>query len=103
MTAVEHLPDLDGTPHANVFPTEEPKTIRLTLDADERVDPHTHPGRDIVLYVVEGAIDLELDGERHALEAGDIAQFPGEREVSPIAREPSVALVVLAERAASEA
>jgi len=99
MAAIEHLSDLDGTPHANVFPTEEPKTIRLTLDADERVDPHTHPGRDIVLYLIEGAIDLELDDERHSLAAGDVARFDGEREISPVAREPSTALVVLAERA----
>lgn len=102
MATIEHLPDLEGTPHANAFPTEEPKTIRLTLDADERVDPHTHPGRDIVLYLIEGAIDVELDDERHSLAAGDIAQFAGEREISPVAREPSTALVVLAERAESE-
>ena len=102
MAGIEHLPDLDGTPHANVFPTAEPKTIRLTLDTDERVDPHPPPGRDIVLYVVEGAVDLDLDDERHSMESGDIAQFAGEREISPIAREPSVALVVLAERAAAE-
>jgi quercetin dioxygenase-like cupin family protein len=102
MTAIEHLPDLEATPHANVFPSAEPKTVRLALDADERADPHTHPGRDIVLYVVEGAIDLDLDDERHALEAGDVAQFAGEREISPVARERSVALVVLAERAEAE-
>ena len=96
MTAIEHLPDLEATPHANVFPSAEPKTVRLALDADERVDPHTHP------YVVGGAIDLDLDDERHALEAGDVAQFAGEREISPVARERSVALVVLAERAEAE-
>jgi quercetin dioxygenase-like cupin family protein len=94
-----NLPSLDGEPHANAFPTSEPKTIRLRLDSGERVDPHTHPGRDIVLYVVDGAIDLELDGEPHTLATGDIARFDGEREISPIAREPSTALVVLARRA----
>lgn len=99
MATVEHLRDLEGTPHANAFPTAEPKTVRLALDADERVDPHTHPGRDVVLYVIEGAIDLELDDERHAVAAGDVARFDGEREISPVAREPSVALVVVAERA----
>lgn len=96
MTATEHLPDLDGAPHANVSPGAEPKTIRLALAADERVDPHTHPGRDVVLYLVEGTIDL--DDEQHSLEAGDVARFAGEREVSPVAREPSTALIVLAER-----
>ena len=97
-----HLPSLDAEPHANAFPTSEPKTIRLTLDAGERVDPHTHPGRDIVLYVVDGAIDLELDGDAHALAAGDVGRFEGEREISPVAREPSTALVVLARRVENE-
>lgn len=102
MTEIEHLPALDGELHANVFPSAEPKTVRLTLDAGEGVDPHTHPDRDIVLYLVDGAIDLELDGEHYSVEEGDIARFDGEREVSPVAREPSTALVVLAERAESE-
>jgi uncharacterized cupin superfamily protein len=53
--------------------------------------------------VVEGALDLALDDEQQSLVAGDIAQFAGEREISPVAREPSTALVVLAERAESEA
>ena len=98
MTEIEHLPSLEGRPHANVFPTSEPKTIRLTLAAEERVDPHTHPGRDIVLYVLDGAIDLDLDDETHELAAGDVARFDGEREISPVARELSTALVVLAPR-----
>jgi len=99
MATLEHLSDLEATPHANVFPTEEPKTIRLTLDAGQRVDPHTHPGRDVVIYLIEGAVDLELDDETRHVEAGDITRFAGEREISPVAREPSTALVVLAERA----
>lgn len=100
MAEIERLSELDGTPHANVFPSSEPKTVRLTLDAGERVEPHTHPGRDIVLYLVEGAIDLELDEETHSLAAGDVARFDGEREISPIAGEPSTALIVLAPRPA---
>ena len=40
----------------------------------------------------------DLDGERHTIDAGDVARFVGEREISPVAREPSTALIVLAER-----
>lgn len=98
MTEITALSELDGEPHANVFPESEPKTVRLSLDADERVAPHTHPGRDVVLYLLDGAIDLELDEETHSLAAGDVARFDGEREISPVAREPSTALVVLANR-----
>lgn len=98
MTTVRSIDDLEGEPHANVFPESEPKTIRLTLAEDERVDPHRHPGRDIVLHLLEGRIELDLDAETHELVAGDVAQFEGEREVSPYAIENSVALIVLAPR-----
>ncbi|WP_049986181.1 cupin domain-containing protein [Halobellus rufus] len=99
MATVESLSALEGDPHAAVFPGAEPKTVRLSLDADERIAPHTHPGRDIVFYVVDGAVDLDLDDETHSLDVGDVARFAGEREISPVAREPSTALLVLARRA----
>lgn len=98
MTTVRSVDALDGEPHANVFPESEPKTIRLTLDEGERVDPHRHPGRDVVLHLLEGAVALGLDDETVELTAGDVIRFEGEREVSPYAVENSVALIVLAPR-----
>lgn len=98
MTSIQHLPDLDATPHAAVFPGDEPKTIRLVLDAGERVDPHRHPGRDILFYLVDGAITLHLGADTFELEGGDVARFDGEQEISPVATEASTALVVLAHR-----
>jgi quercetin dioxygenase-like cupin family protein len=100
MTTIEHLSSLEGSPHANVFPDAEPKTIRLTLAEGEAVPAHTHPGRDIVVYLLEGAIDLALGDESTQVFAGDIARFEGEQEIAPHATEPSTALIVLAERAA---
>ncbi|WP_435066658.1 cupin domain-containing protein [Haloplanus sp. C73] len=99
MTSIRTLSELDGERHANVFPDAEPKTIRLTLDAGEAVAPHTHPGREIVFYLVEGQVELRLDDETHELAAGDVARFDGEREVAPRAIEASTALIVLAARA----
>ncbi|MFA1611837.1 cupin domain-containing protein [Halobellus rubicundus] len=99
MTRIEHLPDLDAAPHANVFPDREPKTVKLSLDAGERVPPHDHPDREIVLYLLEGALRLELGGETHALKAGDVARFDGDQQISPVADEPSTALLVLAKSA----
>ncbi|WP_135665387.1 cupin domain-containing protein [Halorhabdus rudnickae] len=75
--------------------------MRLSLDADERIDPHHHPERDSVLHALEGAIELDLDEETFDLNAGDITRFEGEREASPHAVERSVALIVLAPRADS--
>lgn len=100
MTEITRLSDLDATPHANVFPGSEPKTVRLSLAAGERVDSHRHPGRSVVLAVLDGALELDLDDETHALESGDVARFDGDRAISPRATEASTALVVLAPTAA---
>ena len=98
MIELRTLAELDGAPHANVFPEKEPKTIKLTLEAGESVPEHSHPGRDIVLYLLEGQIELTLDDETHDLSAGEIARFEGELDISPTAVDDSVALIVLAER-----
>lgn len=98
MTTIHTLTELDGQPHANVFPDAEPKTIRLTLDAGGEVAPHSHPDREIVFYLIEGTIELELDGETHELSAGDVARFDGDQEIAPHAVEDSTALIVLASR-----
>lgn len=98
MTTIRTLSELEGQPHANVFPDAEPKTIRLTLSESEDVAPHSHPDRDIVFYLIEGTIELRLGGETHELTTGDIARFDGDQEVSPQALEDSTALIVLTER-----
>ncbi|MFB6205127.1 MAG: cupin domain-containing protein [Haloglomus sp.] len=98
MTAVQKLDELDGQPHANVFPGAEPKTIRLTLSEGEAVPTHSHPDREIVFYLVEGTIELTLGGQTHRLTADEIARFDGEQEISPRAIEESTALIVLAPR-----
>lgn len=98
MTMIHTLDELNGHPHANVFPDAEPKTIRLTLDEGEEVAPHTHPDRDIVFYLVEGEIELQLGDRTHELTAGDVARFEGDQEIAPRAVQESTALIVLAAR-----
>ncbi|ESP89843.1 cupin domain-containing protein [Candidatus Halobonum tyrrellensis] len=95
-TRTVDLSAVDGAPHANLFPGSEPKTIRLTLAAGDRVDPHRHPGRQVVLYLLEGAVDLTVGDETHSLREGDVARFDGDQDISPHATERSTALVVLA-------
>lgn len=102
MPTVRSLADIAGTPHANAFPTEEPRTIRLTLDAGERVEPHRHPDREIVCYLVAGSLDLRLDGEANRVTAGDVARFDGDQAISPAAVEDCTALLVLAEKSDSD-
>jgi quercetin dioxygenase-like cupin family protein len=90
------LEDLEETPHAEVFETRRPRTVRLKLDADERVPPHTHPDTDVVLHLLSGRLELTLDDETYGLHPGELVRFSGEREVSPRAVEPSTAVVVFA-------
>jgi len=93
------LDALEGTPRAVAFGGEEPRTVRLSLDAGEEVAEHSHPGREIVCYLVSGRLRLRIDGEDHVLSAGDLARFDGEQSISPLAIEESVAVLVLARRA----
>ncbi len=93
ITAIDVLTE---TPHAELFERREPRAVRLGLDAGDEVPPHTHPGTNVVLHLLDGRLDLSLDGESHELEPGDVARFSGEREISPRAIEASTALVVFA-------
>jgi len=90
------LADLEETPHAEVFEQRQPRTVRLQLEADQRVPPHTHPGTNVVLHLVLGRLELSLDDEDYELGPGDLIRFSGGREVSPYAVEPSTAVVVFA-------
>lgn len=98
MPDVVSLDDLTERPHATLFPDVEPRTVRLSLPAGESVAEHSHPGRDVVIHVRSGELDLTLDGETDRLEPGDVARFDGERRVQPTARADVEALVVLAPR-----
>ncbi|WP_128905495.1 DUF2249 domain-containing protein [Halorubrum amylolyticum] len=90
------IADLGGEPHAAAFPGREPKTVRLSLDAGQSVPEHTHPDRTVLFHALTGAFEVRLDGEEHAVEAGEIVRFDGETAVEPTATEDATALVVLA-------
>lgn len=102
MASVRSLSELEAIPHADVFPEREPKTVRLELEAGEEIPGHTHPEREIVLYLVDGHLELRLGDDSHVLNTDDIARFDGEQEISPRAIEDSTVLIVLAKRAESD-
>jgi len=91
-----NLADLEETPHAEVFEERQPRTVRLRLEADQRIPSHTHPDTNVVLHLVSGRLELSLDDEDYELGPGDLIRFSGDREVSPHAVEPSTAVVVFA-------
>jgi anti-sigma factor ChrR (cupin superfamily) len=94
MPAITTLDALDSTPHAEVFEEGSPRTVRLRLDAGEAVPEHRHPGTTIVLHVLSGTLDLRLDGDSHTLQTADVARFSGDREIAPIARADTDAILV---------
>ncbi|GAB3682542.1 hypothetical protein GCM10028857_08610 [Salinarchaeum chitinilyticum] len=94
------LDELDAEPHAVLF-EDEPKTIRLSLAAGDEIAAHSHPDRQIVFHLLSGSIDVTLDDTTHVLEPGDVARFDGKRDIAPLAKEDSTALLVLAPRAES--
>ncbi len=95
-TDVSTLADLDDEPAATVF--DEPRTVRLHLDADQRLPPHSHPDRHVVFVALDGRFALDVGDETHDVQAGDVVRFDGRREVSPLAETESTALLVLPER-----
>lgn len=96
MPEIASLDELEASPHAEVFDQSQPRTVRLELAADQRVPAHTHPGKDIVIHLVSGHLELALDEDTYELTAGELIQFSGDREVSPYAVEPSTAVIVFA-------
>lgn len=98
MVTIEPIDDLDGIPYANAFPTEEPKTLRLTLSAGERAETHDHPDRYVVLYLISGDLSLQLDDESYQLESGDIVHFDGAHTIISSATTDSTALFVLSKK-----
>lgn len=86
---------LDGEPHAVAFPGMTPKTIRLTLSAGESVPPHSHPGKEILFFLIDGTLELSVDQQSYSLASGDLIRFDGTSTVEPFATEDTTALIVL--------
>lgn len=93
VTAVDAL---DDDPHAEVFETRPPRTVRLSLTAGDSVPRHQHPDALVVIYVRSGVVELTLGDDVYDLEAGDAIRFDGAQDVSPHAVEDAEALVFFA-------
>lgn len=98
MAELTSLAALDSVPHAEVFETPRPRTIRLRLEAEEQIPPHQHPGTDVVLYLVDGRLELSLNGEEYRMNEGDLIRFSGDQDISPTAIDPSTAILVFAKQ-----
>src|SRR5690606_39506479 len=50
-----------------------------TIEKGQGALPHAHPGIEQVCYLLEGTADVEMDGERGSMVAGDCCFFPADR------------------------
>mgnify|MGYP006287724273 CR=1 FL=1 len=96
MPELTSIPSLSSTPHAEVFDTDAPRTVRLQLEADERMPKHRHPESNVVLYVLDGTLELTLGDDSYDLEQGDVVRFDGNQDISPHARTECASLLVFA-------
>ena len=63
------------------------------LEAGAILPPHTHPHEQIG-YLVSGALDFIIDGQKHSAQPGDSWAIPGNIEHAVNALETSVAIEV---------
>jgi mannose-6-phosphate isomerase-like protein (cupin superfamily) len=47
-----------------------------TLPIESFIPPHIHDTQDEYIFIVDGALDLLLDGQRHAASTGDLVRMP---------------------------
>jgi mannose-6-phosphate isomerase-like protein (cupin superfamily) len=56
--------------------TEDSFAWHATFPSETFVPPHIHPLQDEYVYLLEGSLDLWLDGERRHARAGDLVRMP---------------------------
>jgi len=56
--------------------TDESFSWHATFPIETFVPPHLHPLQDEYIYVLEGRIDLLLDGREESASAGDLVRMP---------------------------
>jgi len=56
--------------------TEQSFAWHAVLPIESFVPPHIHDTQDEYIFVVDGALDLLLDGQRRSASAGDVVRMP---------------------------
>lgn len=56
--------------------TDESFAWHATFPEETFVPPHVHPKQDEYIYVLDGRIDLLLDGEKTSASTGDLVRMP---------------------------
>lgn len=51
-----------------------------TIEQNRGALPHAHPGIEQVVYLLSGTADVEMDGEKGAMQAGDCCFFAADKK-----------------------
>ena len=67
-----------------------------TIESQQGALPHTHPGIEQVVYMISGTADVELDGEKGSMQAGDCCFFPPDKKhiFTVTSKEPARIIVI---------
>lgn len=67
-----------------------------TIESQQGALPHAHPGIEQVVYMISGAADVELDGEKGSMQAGDCCFFPPDKKhiFTVTSKEPARIIVI---------
>lgn len=81
-------PDTVGARHLEV--------LVGTIEQNQGALPHAHPGIEQVVYLLSGTADVEMDGEKGSLQAGDCCFFPADKKhiLTVTSAEPARLLVI---------
>lgn len=86
---------LSNTP-GKAFSGENYDVIKKSLANNEVVDKHNHPGKEVLLTIVNGKIEVLFDDdEKYELTPGKMIKFDGENFITIKAKEPSQFFVTL--------
>ena len=80
---------------AALFKANDLEVMRLVLAAGRSLPSHKVPG-EITIQCIEGAIDVEAEGQSHLLRAGQLLYLPGDVLHGVTALEDASALVTVA-------
>ena len=83
---------------AALFKSVDLEVVRLVVPAGKRLPPHSVPG-EITVQCLEGCLELDFDGRRETLRAGELLFLPGGVEHGVTGVEDASALLTIALRA----
>ena len=80
LRGVEPFTTKDGSTIRELHHTSEQSLAEASLEPDQETERHYHARTEEIYFVLEGAGELEIDGDRRVVRAGDAALIaPGAR------------------------